>query len=77
MQQLMSHWMFEMVAGFDLFNDWYDDSAFDPSSDSSDVSTYVVVEQSNNQLRISSYRVMEPSQQSTEHYSLPHSESFV
>lgn len=73
MQQLMSHWMFEMIAGFDLFNDWYDDSAYSPRPDSG-ISTYVVVEQSNNQLRISSYRVREPTQQSTQRYGLSQSE---
>lgn len=53
MQQLMAHWMFEMVAGFDVFNEWYD-----AEPETEDVSTYVVVEQSNNQLRISSYKLI-------------------
>lgn len=61
MDQLMSHWMFEMLTGFDLFNDWYDSGNEDSSPD---VSTYVVVEQSNNQLHISSYQVIRSSSKS-------------
>ncbi|XP_067939630.1 uncharacterized protein [Watersipora subatra] len=52
-QQVLSHWMFTMITGFDLFNDWYD-----PSNDDEGSTTYLFVEQSDNALRISSYRVI-------------------
>lgn len=51
--QMLSHWMFSMLTGFDVFNDWYD-SDLDESEPS--VSTYVVIEQSNDRLYITSYR---------------------
>ena len=55
MEQMVSHWMFAMISGFDPFNDWYDAG---DSLDADDRSaTFLLVEQTDNQLRISSYHV--------------------
>ncbi|KAF6032987.1 hypothetical protein EB796_008689 [Bugula neritina] len=54
MQQMFSHWMFEMLAGFDMFNDWYDSELNTETANT--VSTYIIVEQIDDQLKISSYQ---------------------
>lgn len=51
---MFSHWMFEMLAGFDMFNDWYDSELNTETANT--VSTYIIVEQIDDQLKISSYQ---------------------
>jgi len=58
-EQLLSHWMFEMMAGFDLFNDWYDADLLEPTDEMTQ--NIVVVEQSPDELRISNYRIISQS----------------
>lgn len=53
LNQLFSHWMFEMLAGFDFFNDWYDGEEYNTQP----VGSYVVVSQSGDSVHYSSYRI--------------------